>query len=124
MWNPAIRSFAPAARRRLDHDQRNTLNVGFDANLPWQSYVSSNVYYGSGFSNGSPNGQYPNAYLPGHAQMDLAVGKKIGENVSVAVDATNITNRRLLTDNSLTFGGFRYDNPREVYAEFRWKFHY
>ena len=45
----------------LDHDQRNTLNVGFDAKLPWQSYVSSNIYYGSGFANGSPDEQFPGA---------------------------------------------------------------
>ena len=112
---------------RLDHDQRNTLNVGFDTNLPWQTYISSNVYYGSGFSNGSegiPGSPYEAPYLPGHAQIDLAVGKQIGERFSAAVNATNIANRHLLTDNSLTFGGFHFDNPREIYAEFRWKFHY
>ena len=38
----------------LDHDQRNTLNVGGDVTLPWRSYASTNVYYGSGFSNGFP----------------------------------------------------------------------
>src|SRR3982074_3368442 len=36
----------------LDHDQRNTANVGFDANLPAAAFASMNVYYGSGFSNG------------------------------------------------------------------------
>jgi hypothetical protein len=30
----------------------------------------------------------------------------------------------LLIDNSLTFGGFHYNDPREIYAEFRWRFHY
>src|SRR5581483_1386951 len=35
----------------LDHDQRNTLNVGGTVNLPWQSSASTNVYYGSGFTN-------------------------------------------------------------------------
>ncbi len=34
----------------LDHDQRNTLNVGGDVTLPWRAYASTNVYYGSGFS--------------------------------------------------------------------------
>ena len=38
--------------RPVDHDQRNTLNVGFNATLPWQTYASTNVYYGSGFTNG------------------------------------------------------------------------
>jgi hypothetical protein len=40
--------FAP-----VDHDQRKTLNLGFNANLPWQSFPSMNMYYGSGFANGS-----------------------------------------------------------------------
>ena len=47
----------------LDHDQRNTLNVGFNATLHWNSYASTNVYYGSGFTNGSPNEQFPGQYL-------------------------------------------------------------
>ncbi len=37
----------------LDHDQRNTLNVGAQVTLPWRSFASGNVYYGSGFSNGN-----------------------------------------------------------------------
>jgi outer membrane cobalamin receptor len=112
---------------QLDHDQRNTLNVGFDATIPWQTVISSNVYYGSGFSNGSAGVEgspYQDPYLPGHAQIDISLSKSFGERFSVAVSALNIANRHLLIDNSLTFGGFHYDNPREVYAEFRWHFHY
>jgi len=40
------------------------------------------------------------------------------------VTALNVANRHLLIDNSLTFGGFHYDSPREIYAEFRYRFHY
>ena len=36
----------------LDHDQRNTLNTGFTANLPAHTWFATNVYYGSGFTNG------------------------------------------------------------------------
>ena len=108
----------------LDHDQRNTLNVGFDANLPWRLFGAANIYYGSGFSNGSPNAQFPDPYLPGHASIDLSLRKDLGEKFSVAVNALNIANRHLLIDNSLTFGGFHYNDPREVYVEFRYKFHY
>jgi len=36
----------------------------------------------------------------------------------------NVANRRVLLDNSLTFGGFHYNDPRQIYAEFRWRFHY
>lgn len=118
---------APPGWRALDHDQRNTLNVGFDADFPWQTVLSSNTYYGSGFSNGSagvPGSPYQDRYLPGHTQIDLALAKNFGERFSVAVNALNVANRHLLIDNSLTFGGFHYNNPRELYAEFRWRFHY
>lgn len=108
----------------LDHDQRNTLNVGFDANLPWRLFAAANVYYGSGFTNGSPDAQFPDAYLPGHASIDLSLRKDLGERFSVAVNALNVADRHLLIDNSLTFGGFHYNDPREVYVEFRYKFHY
>jgi hypothetical protein len=113
--------------RALDHDQRNTLNVGFNASLPWQSYAAANVYYGSGFFNGEAgvNGSpFQGAHLPGHTQIDLAVGKTFGERFTIAVNALNVANNHLLIDNSLTFGGFHYNNPREVYAEFRYRFHY
>jgi len=70
----------PPGLAPVDHDQRNTLNVGFNANLPWHSYASTNVYYGSGFTNGQPGVQYPGDYLPGHTTFDLALGKSFAEN--------------------------------------------
>jgi len=108
----------------VDHDQRNTLNVGFNVNLPWQSYVSGNVYYGSGFHNGSPSGQYPGDYLPGHTALDLALSKTFAERYTVSLTALNITNERIFLDNSLTFGGFHWNLPRQIYGEVRWRFHY
>ncbi len=108
----------------LDHDQRNTLNVGFNSTLPWQTFASTNVYYGSGFTNGTPNAQYPGDYLPQHTTFDLSLGKSFGEKYSVAFTALNVANRRVLLDNSLTFGGFHYNDPREIYVEFRYRFHY
>jgi len=108
----------------VDHDQRNTLNLGFTATLPWQAYASTNVYYGSGFHNGFPNAQYPGDYLPGHTTFDLSLGKSFAEKYSVSVTALNVGNRRVLLDNSLTFGGFHWNEPREIYAEFRYRFHF
>lgn len=108
----------------LDHDQRNTLNVGMDGRLPRQMYGSVNLYYGSGFDNGDPNAQYPGEYLPHDTSLDLALGKTFRGNTTVSVDATNVTNHRVLLDNSLTFGGFHYNAPREIYAEVRYRFHY
>ena len=110
----------------LDHDQRNTLNVGMNGNLPYHAYASFNIYYGSGFSNGftDPPSPYSGAYLPGHVSADAAVGKTFGENFSVSVDASNISNTRRLLDNSLTFGGFHYNDPRQIYGEVRYRFHF
>lgn len=108
----------------LDHDQRNTLNAGADLNLPWSLYASGNVYYGSGFTNGLITPRYPGAYLPSHTTVDLSVGKSFGERYAVSVTALNVGNLRVLLDNSLTFGGFHSIDPREIYAEFRYRFHY
>jgi hypothetical protein len=108
----------------LDHDQRNTLNVGADVSLPSHSYASANVYYGSGFSNAFPGSPYPGGYLPGHTTFDLSLGKDFGERYSASVNAVNVANRRVELDNSLTFGGFHWNNPREIFAEVRFRFHY
>lgn len=110
----------------LDHDQRNTLNVGMNGNLPYRIYGSFNIYYGSGFSNGyqDPPSPYTAAYLPGHVWADLAVGREFGENLSVSVQTTNVANSRTLLDNSLTFGGFHYNDPRQIYGEVRYRFHF
>jgi hypothetical protein len=121
---PACPLFIPPGFSPVDHDQRNTLNLGFNANLPWKAYASVNVYYGSGFTNGLPDAQYPGNYLPQHTTFDLSVGKSFLEKYSVSVTALNVANRRVELDNSLTFGGFHYNDPRQIYAEFRFRFHY
>jgi hypothetical protein len=110
----------------LDHDQRDTLNVGFDATLPWKAYASTNVYYGSGFDNGDPDPStpYPNEYLPQHTTFDLSLGKTFTGKLSGSITATNVANRRVLLDNSLTFGGFHFNDPREIFAEVRYRFKY
>jgi len=110
----------PEAGFFLDHDQRHTFNGGFDLDLPWRTWVNGNVYYGSGFTdNGGP------AHLPGHTTVDLAVGKTVGERLSVTVTALNMANRRFLLDNSATFaGGSHFFHPREIFAQLRYRFHY
>ena len=108
----------------LDHDQRNTLNIGADVSLPWRAYASTNVYYGSGFANAFPDEPYPGGYLPGHTTFDLSVGKDFGERFSASLNALNVANRRIELDNSTTFGGFHWNNPREIFVELRFRFHY
>ena len=116
-------SFSPGLSP-LDHDQRNTLNVGGDVSLPRRAYASTNVYYGSGFSNAFPGQPYPGDYLPQHTTFDLTLGKDFGESFSASLTALNVANRRVEYDNSLTFGGFHWNNPREIYGELRYRFHY
>jgi hypothetical protein len=108
----------------LDHDQRNTLNFGGDVTLPWHSFASTNVYYGSGFANAFPGEPFPGDYLPSHTTFDLTVGKAFGERFSASLTALNVANTRVELDNSVTFGGFHWNNPREVYAQIRYRFHY
>jgi hypothetical protein len=108
----------------LDHDQRNTLNVGGDVTLPWRAFASTNVYYGSGFSNAFPGQPYPGNYLPQHTSFDLSFGKDFGERFTASLTALNVANRRVEYDNSLTFGGFHWNLPRQIYAELRYRFHY
>ncbi len=67
----------------LDHDQRNTLNFGMNANLPSHAYGGFNFYYGSGFSNGDagdPNSPYQGQYLPHDTNLSVSLGKTFREN--------------------------------------------
>jgi hypothetical protein len=104
----------------LDHDQRNTLHAGGRVDLPRRSYASLDVYYGSGFANGDP----PPEHLAGHTTFDVSLGKEFGEHFAVSVSALNAANRRVLLDNSQTFGGTHTLNPREIFAQVRYRFHY
>jgi Carboxypeptidase regulatory-like domain/TonB-dependent Receptor Plug Domain len=115
---------SPTSLFPLDHDQRNTLNLGGDVVLPWRAHASTNVYYGSGFSNAFPGQPYPGDHLPQHTTFDLSLGKDFGEQFSASLHALNVANRRVDLDNSQTFGGFHWNNPREIYVELRYRFHY
>jgi hypothetical protein len=113
----------------LDHDQRHTLNVGFDVGLPWRSTFGGNIYYGSGFTNGAA-GDFADliplapAHLSPHTTVDFNVSKSLGEHLTASFNALNVTNSHLLIDDSLTFGGFHYNDPREFYGEVRYRFNY
>jgi outer membrane cobalamin receptor len=107
----------------LDHDQRNTLHVGGQFTLPWKAYASTDVYYGSGFTNGNALPGEPN-HLPGHTTFDLTLSKTISDNLSMSLTGLNVANRRVLLDNSFTFGGTHYLNPRELFVQVRYRFHY
>jgi TonB dependent receptor/Carboxypeptidase regulatory-like domain/TonB-dependent Receptor Plug Domain len=109
----------------LDHDQRDTLNTGFTANLPAHTWFATNVYYGSGFTNGlagANEGPYNGPYLPAHTTFDASVGHSFGENWKLSATVVNVTNHRVLLDNSITIGGFHWNDPRMIAVEARYKF--
>jgi hypothetical protein len=104
----------------LDHDQRNTANLGYNGKLPLGFFVGSNVSVNSGLSNGFG----PSSHLPSYTVLDLTAGRAITRDLSVSITTLNLTNKHLLTDNSLTFGGVHWNEPFQIYAELRYKFHY
>jgi hypothetical protein len=111
----------------VDHDQRNTLNTGFTAKLPARTWFATNVYYGSGFSNGlagANEGPYNGPYLPVHTTFDISAGHALGERWKVSASVLNVTNHRVLLDNSITIGGFHFNDPRMVSAELKYRFHF
>ncbi len=105
----------------LDHDQRDTLHANFNLTLPKQAWASGGLYYGSGFTDGES--EVP-AHLQPHTTFDLALGKTFSENWSLSVMGLNIANRRFLLDNSQTFGGTHYAEPRQIYLQVRYRFHF
>ena len=111
----------------VDHDQRHTLNTGFTTNLPMQTWFAGNVYYGSGFTNGladADTGPYNGAYLPVHTTFDISAGHTLRDNLSITANILNVTNHRILLDNSVTIGGFHFNDPRTFSAQLRYRFHF
>jgi outer membrane receptor protein involved in Fe transport len=103
----------------LDHDQRHTLHTGFNFRFPWRTTAGGDVYYGSGFTDGTSD--VP-AHLPGHTTFDVSLTKDIAEKLTLSVTALNLLNRRFLLDNSQTFGGTHYAEPRQIYVQLRYRF--
>jgi hypothetical protein len=52
------------------------------------------------------------------------LGRSFGERWSAQVSALNIGNNRFLLDNSNTFGGTHFYDPRRVSVQLRYKFRY
>ncbi|HJU11247.1 MAG TPA: TonB-dependent receptor [Candidatus Binataceae bacterium] len=103
----------------LDHDQRNTIVAGFNVALPWKASADFNLNYGSGFLNGDGP-----AHFPSHTTFDLALGKSFGEKLSLLLTGLNLSNNHYMLDNSNTFGGTHFTNPREISAQLTYRFRY
>jgi TonB dependent receptor/Carboxypeptidase regulatory-like domain len=116
-----LTEFAPPPNEYffLDHDQRVTLTTGATINLPRRFWASANVVYGSGFLLG--NGP---DHMPQHTTGDIAVGKDLGERLSVRFSALNVTDALFLTGFENAFAGTHYSNPRELTVQVRYRFHY
>ncbi len=111
--------FAPAGNFLLDHDQRNTVTSVLSLTLPGDMWATPAYQFGSGFLNGDGP-----SHLPPHSTFDLSIGKTFREKVTVSVNAVNIANTRYLLDTSNTFGGTHYINPRQIYGEVKYRFHF
>ncbi|MGC2196450.1 MAG: TonB-dependent receptor [Terriglobales bacterium] len=103
----------------LDHDQRDTVSTGVNLSLPARAWAALNVNYGSGFLDGDGPG-----HLPSHTTVDLSVGKAFGEKWNVRVSALNVGNNHYMLDNSNTFGGSHFTNPREIALQVKYRFHF
>jgi len=111
--------YAPSGNFLLDHDQRNTVTSVLSLILPGHLWATPAYQFGSGFLNGDGP-----SHLPPHSTFDLSIGKQVGENWTVSANAVNIANTRYLLDTSNTFGGTHYINPRQIYGEVRYRFHF
>jgi outer membrane receptor for ferrienterochelin and colicin len=103
----------------LDHDQRDTLSSGVNLTLPGKVWSAFNLNYGSGFLDGDGPG-----HLAGHTTYDLSIGKSFGENWSVRLSGLNLANLHYMLDNSNTFGGTHFANPREISVQLKYRFRY
>jgi outer membrane receptor protein involved in Fe transport len=103
----------------LDHDQRDTVSTGLNMTLPRHAWSAVNVNYGSGFLDGNGPG-----HLPSHTTVDLSLGKSFGENWSLRLSALNVGNNHYMLDNSNTFGGSHFTNPRELAFQLKYRFHF
>ena len=72
----------------------------------------------------SLGGPYQGDYLQGTPPLISRWAKTSGSASAPQCVALNVADHRVLYDNSLTFGGFHWDLPREVYVQVRYRFHY
>jgi outer membrane receptor protein involved in Fe transport len=57
-------------------------------------------------------------------RFDLGGGKRFGKNWAVTINVLNVTNGSYLLDNSPLLGGVHWVEPRQIWAEVRYKFHF
>ncbi len=103
----------------LDHDQRDTLTTGVNVDVAPGAQVALTVAYGSGFLQGDGP-----AHKSAHAVVNVQASRAIGKQWTLIVSALNLGNTHFLLDETNTFGGTHFNNPRQFSAGFRYRFHY
>lgn len=113
-----LTAFAPPSEGffYIDHDQRDTLSAGGEVSLPRKTWINANVNFGSGFLDGDGP-----QHLPNHTSADIAIGKSLGERISLTVSALNISNSRFLFGRDSSFAGTHYNEPRQIIASIRYR---
>jgi outer membrane receptor protein involved in Fe transport len=64
------------------------------------------------------------AHLPAHTSYDFSIGRSFRERWDLRFSALNFTNNHYLLDNSNTFGGTHYANPRVLAVQLKYRFRY
>jgi hypothetical protein len=59
-----------------------------------------------------------------HTTFDISGGHDLTEHLSISASVLYVTNHRVLTDNSVTIGGFHWNDPRMISAQLRYRFHF
>ena len=103
----------------LDHDQRDTLTGGINAQFPREVSASASVEFGSGFLEGDGP-----EHKPAHTVFNLQGSKSFGRQWTLVASALNVADHRFLLDESNTFGGTHYNMPRQVSVGLRYRFRY
>lgn len=114
-----VPKFCLASWCYIDHDQRNTLTTGVHTTLPRRAWFSTNYVHGSGVVAGDGP-----AHIPPTNTADVMLGKAIGEAFTLSLSALNVSNTRYPLSVNSTFAGTHFNNPREVIASLRYRFHF
>jgi outer membrane receptor for ferrienterochelin and colicins len=105
----------------LDHDQRHTLSVGAEYHIErYQAWINANFRVGSGFPDAS--GTFVRSRLPGHAIVDLAIGKTFFQRWEAKLELENLTNNVYPINLSSEFNGSHYSAPRLVTFRLGYRF--
>jgi hypothetical protein len=109
----------------LDHDQRDTLNTGFTANLPAHTWFATMCTTGRDFERAGwaqTRGRTTGRTCRCTRRSTRRSGTRWASDWKLSATVINVTNHRVLQDNSITIGGFHWNDPRMFAVEARYRF--